>query len=626
MVKHTLTLTLFFCCAIFTHAQNRDTVNMDQALVQSNRLQSTFFETNRNIQVITAEEIKTLPVKSVPELLTYVSGIDVRQRGPFGTQSDIGMQGGTFEQTLILIDGARMIDPQTGHNSMNIPIPLEAIERIEILKGPAAHIYGLNAITGAINIITKKTTKDFISARIYSGSSLEKDTSNDNTFVNLGVGVSGGFQKGKANQIFSASTDQGNGYRYNTKYKNYRFYSKSGIAIDPKNEIVLQGGYIHNEFGANAFYASPGDKESKESVETATGSAKWVHKGNVTLIPQLDYRYNYDHYIYIQQKPEIYQNRHFTHSISPGIHVLKYTKFGQYAFGLEHRYDNINSNNLGKRERNNTGLSGEILWTKNPNFTATAGIYSYYNSAFGWGFFPGIEMGYALNTNSKIFANLGSAQRIPSFTDLYYKGPQNISNPNLRPENSKNAELGFKKSNSIFSIQASGFVRQISGLIDWVKDSINQPWSPVNYTSVAQMIGVDIHGKIVAYKGNSNFGNLTFRGGYTYLQPSLLSAVNSNYSRYAFENLKHQIIAGFSAGFMEHFNMTVQSRVLQRTSGNFYHILDLHLQYSAKTATLFIDATNISNTQYKEITSVPMPPRWLTFGIRRTLEKQTNEK
>src|SRR5690606_23168265 len=101
---------------------------------------------------------------------SYISGVDIRQRGPFGTQTDISIDGGTSEQTLVLLNGVKMIDAQTAHNMMNIPVPLSAIDHIEVLRGAAARIYGINALTGAINIVTKKGTRSSVAADVQVGS------------------------------------------------------------------------------------------------------------------------------------------------------------------------------------------------------------------------------------------------------------------------------------------------------------------------------------------------------------------------------------------------------------------------------------------------------------------------
>src|SRR5690606_5331452 len=148
--------------------------SLNEVLIQGNRLQIQLSEQNRNVDVLTAEEIQKLPARSINELLTYVSGVDIRQRGPFGTQSDISLDGGSFEQTLILLNGIKITDQQTAHNTLNLPVPTEAIERIEILRGPAARVYGINSLTGAINIVTKSPAASAIFANVFAGTNFKK--------------------------------------------------------------------------------------------------------------------------------------------------------------------------------------------------------------------------------------------------------------------------------------------------------------------------------------------------------------------------------------------------------------------------------------------------------------------
>src|SRR5690554_7430198 len=125
----------------FAQVSTESDEELDEIIIEENRLQIPFHKSTRNVQVLTKEDIQKLPVSSLNEVLSYVGGVDIRQRGPFGSQADISIDGGSFEQTMILWNGVKMGDAQTAHHSMNLPIPLEAIERIEVLKGPAARIY-----------------------------------------------------------------------------------------------------------------------------------------------------------------------------------------------------------------------------------------------------------------------------------------------------------------------------------------------------------------------------------------------------------------------------------------------------------------------------------------------------
>ena len=148
-----------------------DTLTNDlfEIVIHEQRLGIPFKSTSRSIDLITQDDITASSADNVAELLNDVAGVDIRQRGPHGVQSDIGIRGGTFDQTLILINGIKMTDPQTGHHSMNIPVDIDNIERIEVLKGPAARIFGQNGFAGAINIITKKPEEDRINIGISTG-------------------------------------------------------------------------------------------------------------------------------------------------------------------------------------------------------------------------------------------------------------------------------------------------------------------------------------------------------------------------------------------------------------------------------------------------------------------------
>src|SRR5690606_32207436 len=168
-----------------SNLENRSN-ELEDVIIQGNRIQVPFSQTTRDIQVITQEQIEQLPANSLNEVLSYISGVDIRQLGPFGTQTDVSIDGGTSEQVLVLINGIKMIDSQTAHNMMNIPISLNAIDHIEVLRGAAARVYGINALSGAINIVTKKENSSFLIADVQAGSSFKNKDEGD------GSGIYGG--------------------------------------------------------------------------------------------------------------------------------------------------------------------------------------------------------------------------------------------------------------------------------------------------------------------------------------------------------------------------------------------------------------------------------------------------
>ena len=128
---------------------------LDDVEVTGSRAPLALGQAARMVTVLSREEIQAAPVQSINDLLKYTVGVDVRQRGPIGAQTDVSIRGGTSEQITILLNGINICDPQTGHNAFDFPCDISDIERIEVLEGPAGRVYGTSSLLGAINIVTK---------------------------------------------------------------------------------------------------------------------------------------------------------------------------------------------------------------------------------------------------------------------------------------------------------------------------------------------------------------------------------------------------------------------------------------------------------------------------------------
>ena len=106
-----------------------------EVVVIGTLIPTEFSKTTRHITILTREDIMQLPVSSVSELMKYIPGIDMRERGPNGIQGDLSIRGSNFSQVVIMINGVKISDPQTAHHNMDIPVSLGEIERIEVLHG-----------------------------------------------------------------------------------------------------------------------------------------------------------------------------------------------------------------------------------------------------------------------------------------------------------------------------------------------------------------------------------------------------------------------------------------------------------------------------------------------------------
>ena len=598
---------------------NGDTVNkLNEVVVKENRMQLPFSKQNRNIWIIDSEKIKTLPVRSVNELLSYVSGIDVRQRGPAGLQADISIDGGTFDQSLVLINGIKVSDPQTGHNMMNLPINVDDIDHIEVLRGSASRIYGINALTGAINIVTRNPKQTGVSANVFAGSSF-KDNASGNKYYNYGIRASGNLVLNGSSHFLSAGQEAGNGYRYNTAFNNQKLYYQGKYGVGKTDAIDVLAGYIHNNFGANAFYSSPGDQESEETVKTALASIAYTTKltENWIMVPRISYRNNIDDYLYVKQTPDKFHNHHKTNIFNAELNNTIQTQVGTFGLGLEARTERINSSNLGMRNRSNAGVFGEFKFEPVERLLINAGVYTNYNSDYGWKAFPGLDAGYNFYGNWRAFANMGTGQRLPTFTDLYYKGPTNIGNDQLIPEKSRYAEGGIKFNNERLALNASYFVRRIDHFIDWVKTLQTEPWQPQNFSRITTK-GFTLSGDYTVLSSSASlFSNLRTGLSYTNLNPDLKKTLSTAvFSRYALESLRNQLSGTLSADIYKLLSLTLTTRYCERINYKNYIVTDARLGFKQKHYSIYVDGGNLFNVQYIEAGAVPMPGSWFTLGLK----------
>lgn len=584
-------------------AQEIDTsLLLDDIMLYSDRISLPFSEASRSIEIIRAEEIAKIPARDVAGILQFATGIDIRQRGPHGVQADIGIRGGGFEQTLILINGFKMTDPQTGHHVMNLPVSPENIERIEIIKGPAARIYGQNAFAGVVNIITKSPDEQAGKVNFRAG---------QNQLLGLGVEIS--LPSKKSNQYLSIDRSISEGYRHNTDYDITNIMYQNEFVVAGAQTSFF-GGFTEREFGANGFYASPNFTEQYEEIQTSiVGIQSKILRGAWIIKPKAYWRRNQDEYIFVRSNPSLYRNMHIGNNLGAELNTSYISDFGSTGLGLEVRNENLRSTNLGDRRRNM--LSGYLEQRlEYGDFSFTPGVSFQYFTDFGPNVFYGLDASYTVSRNFMIYSNVGTTYRVPSYTDRFYIDPANEGNPDLQPETAITYELGVKKMGRDVSIQAAAFRRIGSNLIDWTRDTLVSPkWTPVNLNNVPVS---GIEGSI-----SSNLGFTTgipFLGfqkiNYTYIDAEIIDN-EAKESRYLLENLRHQFayIGSFNAKYM-YINLSF--RYYDRVSLEDYSLVDVRLDKKFEQISFYLDINNIFDIEYRETNLVPMPGRWAVVGAR----------
>ncbi|MDG2357799.1 MAG: TonB-dependent receptor, partial [Polaribacter sp.] len=525
----------------------------------------------------------------------------VRRRGTAGSQADLYIRGGGFDQTLLLIDGIKMDDSQTGHHTMNAALPIEVIERIEIIKGPAARIFGQNAFTGAINIVTKKKLSNTVAINWEKGSfgqsngsvTVGKEFDNSSVIAHVGILTS-------------------EGYRYNSDYQNKNYLLK-GIFNKKQQPIEVIATFFDKKFGANGFYASANATEQYEETQSSLVGATTTFKTEkFKITPRIYWKRGQDEYVYIRDNPSVYRNLHITNKVGIETNASYRSNLGITGFGIDISRVFISSNNLGDRDRTMANLFLEHRFkVLNEKLDITPGVAVTYFSDFKFHAYPGLDLGLQLSENFKAYGNLGITYRIPTYTDLYYNDRNTIGNSNLKPEEAFSQEIGLKYNLGKYTSSVAIFNRDARNLIDFIRPDVTSKYVATNIAKVNTQ-GVEFEGAY-NFKVSSFDQRVSF--GYSYLNDNIL-AQNKELSRYSLNTLKHQFTTRFSSQFLKNVRQNIIYKHAERTVGTSYNVWDASIIVDFDTVSFTVTANNIFDAEYIEAGYVPMPSRSLLFGMR----------
>ena len=598
-MKTSINYFLVLCISLQAFSQEK-TQELDSIVINSTRISLPFKKNSRTINIITAKDIKNSAATNVADLLQQVTGVDVRRRGTGGGQSDLYIRGGGFDQTLLLIDGIKMDDAQTGHHSMNAALPIEVIERIEIIKGPAARIFGQNAFTGAINIVTKKRLNNKVSINVEAGSfgqlngsvTLGKETENSSIIAHVGALTS-------------------DGYRNNSDYNNQNYFLM-GTFNKKKQPIEVIATFFDKKFGAENFYTTNVTfNEYEETQNSLIGVSTTFKSNKFNVTPRIYWRRGQDMFLLRRDDPGFYRNFHITNKIGVETNASYTSDIGITGFGVDFSRFSIQSNNLGERVRTMVNFFLEQRF-KLGSFDITPGIAATYFSDFKFNAFPGLDIGVQISDKVRLYGNVGYTFRAPTFTDLYYSDPATSGNPNLEPEKAFAQEIGLNYSDDKFSGSLAIFNRDSEDLIDYVRQNTSvNIFTAANITEVSTQ-GVEFES---AYNFKMNNYNQTITFGYTYLNDDILDQ-NKDLSRYSLNTLKHQLITRFTSQLFKNVRQNIIYKHAERTVGTSYNVWDASLIVDFNKFTFSLTANNIFNAEYIESGFVQMPPSNVLFGLR----------
>ena len=605
---------------------------LDDVQVTGSRAPLALGQAARMVTVLSRDEIQAAPVQSINDLLKMAVGVDVRQRGPMGAQTDIGIRGGTSEQITILLNGINICDPQTGHNAFDLPCDLSDIERIEVLEGPAGRVYGTSSLVGAINIVTKRGERSEVRGKRNADLRLE-----GGSFGYLST--AGRASLGE--HSLSASYTRSDGYSrskagaLNSDYLGGKVFYQGGYDTD-ELRLNWHAGWSSKGFGSNTFYSARFDEQYEKTSKLYT-SLQGETKGWMHFRPAIYWNRSYDRFELIRGSEETVPfNHHRTDVFGVNLNCYFDWLAGRTAFGAEFRNEDIVSGNLGEplnephgyykyglnRSNLSFHLEHNILLHR---FTLSAGFIAVKNTwnEMPFTLYPGIDASLRLGDNWKIYASYNSSLRMPSFTELYYSVGGHKADKYLKPEELRAVEGGVKFGNRILTAQASVFHHHSRNMIDWVMDTREQDpvWQSVNHTKV-NTLGEEI-------SVNCQLSTVNCQLSYCHLHQSK-DEQDYLQSQYSLEYLRHKLTARLQMNLTERLQWVVNYRWQDRmgtytnTEGmvcNYhpYSVIDSRLSWNADTYSIYVEANNLTSHRYVDYGNVPQPGIWMTAGVKVAL-------
>jgi vitamin B12 transporter len=633
----------FVICALlivlsFTIKAQEKTNELDNLTITATIAEAKQKETGRNITVVSGEIFKSLPVNSLDELLRYVPGIEVQQRGPQGSQSDIVMRGGTFQQVLVIIDGIKLNDPLTGHFNSYIPIHPGEIERIEILKGAASALYGSEAVGGVIHVITKtfsqkKADKNELQAGLSGG---ENKLLNGNAhfhYVKNRSEISGGLLSNHADGEHLRGTT---GFFDNTTAS--LAYSQR---LKNNWQLNLRSAADFRNFNAQNFYTTFLSDTAKEKVNSF-----WQHLAfyktaeKYSLSFNAGYKNLKDEYWF---RPASIPNNNKTNLFTSQVnYTRKLSTHHSVVSGVQLQRKKIISNDRGNHSLWHTAVFVIGKHRLAENFYVNESLRADWDENYGWQLIPQLNLSYSISKIT-LRASAGKGIRDADFTERYNNYNKalvtggSIGNPDLEAEKSFSTELGIDYNLSgEFKTSITAFYRDQDNLIDWTPTVYadmprKENLVPAgNYALAKNIANVKTKGLELDLQYKKQFNkntNLYSTIGLLILDSEISDAVPSFYlSSHAKALLNFNTIFTVKSFSIALNGLYKERKEQTSTSINAnitpsYFIMNGKVGYNflRNRLQLFFEADNIFDKSYSDLLGSQMPGRWLSGGFQVNL-------
>ncbi len=602
LVRKPILWTLFVITASAfgqqTNSPNQRISTDPQVIVVTGSFQPTpLSEINRAVVAIDLEQQPPL-YNSLIDPLHADASIDLQERAPGGVQSDISIRGATFEQSLILVNGLRLNDAQSGHHDLDVPLPMEAVSRVEILHGAGSTLYGADAMAGAVNFITDRPPATELRLRVGIGNF----GSNQEHVVAALLGE-------KWSERITADRDSSEGFRPDRDYRNSAGSSETYIKTPLGNTDILLA-ESDRPFGADQFY---GNFPSWERTKTWFTSVS-QDLGRSTNF-SVGYRRHSDEFVLVRDQPLIYENNHVSQNWQADLRRRSTIRNDWIlSYGGEADGDRIRSNNLGRHDRTRGAAYVNVDSQPVPRLSVTVGAREEIFTGNHAQFVPSLAAGYSLKNTLRLRASASRAFRLPTYTDLYYSDPANVGNPHLKPESAWDFEGGPQwDRGGRLSADLTWFTRLEHNDIDYVRASPSALWQATN---VDYLRFVGIEAAVNLRLPRVERLDLS----YTALHADQ-NTPSALMSKYVFNYPSQNAVFSWSAHCKDILSFRTRVGVTQRVHQTPYALWDLDLTRTAGIVRPYLQVSNLTNTAYQDLPGIVMPGRSFIGGLELVITR-----
>jgi outer membrane cobalamin receptor len=585
-----------YLLAAGSHAQQQQAQRFEETLVVTGSAEPVrLLELGRALDMVTRERIAQLPARTLSDALRLASGLDVSARGDGGVQTDFSLRGAAFGQTLVLVDGVRLNDAQAGHHNGDIPVPLDEVERIEVLAGPGSSLYGADAFGGVVQVITRDGGPRLV-GRVAGGS-----------FGYGEAALTGRANGERASTALSLAAQRSDGFEADRDYRILE--ARARVTLGRNTRLAFS--HLDKDFGALGFYGNTydGPAPSRERTQQSLASLDRSFSVGEQLTGSLLAfgRAHADHFVFDRRDPELSDNRHQSRALGFGLRLHRALgASARVSAGAETGADWVRSSSLGDRGYGRASLFTEAEGRLGPVLLRPGLRFDAYGR-FGSALSPSLAASAALRPGLRWRASAGRAFRVPTFTELYYHDPNHQASPDLGPESAWGADTGLDLDlGRDTDARVTAFGRWESNVIDWVRPSATELWHTENVRELRSAgLETSLRRKLGPVETQARYAWLQSRAPALALQ-----------SKYALDFSRHAFGLDLRATLPGRLLTAPTVEYRRKADGRAWWLLDLRLTRAIGRFELYADGNNLTDARYQEVPGVDMPGRSFSLGVR----------